>query len=696
MSRLPVGAAGAGDPSRVQIAGAGAGDLSRAQIAGAVTLVLLTGGVFAASCLQDARIPFLVRDESAPWIMAPWKPTGLLGLAERDALPVTSFRRRFEIAGSPPGARLRARALRELHLRLNGRPLEPEPQGSRHWRVFGRFDLAGALRPGSNELRAEVTNATGPALLALRLEGLPQPLTTGPAWEVSVEGGPWRPAVPLRSDQVNPSSYAMPRPGEAAAARAGTLLALAALSLLLFGAARTPTGRRLARAFRRALPFVIAGIWLAFLVRSLEVPLHVGFDAHHHVDYVDFLREHRSLPVATDGWMMFQPPAYYVPTALLVSLQERIAPGGPPIGWKLLGWLAGLGTALACGALARELFGAGRREAATNRAPLEPGRREAALALGFAALVPMNIYISSYVTNESLHTALACGVAWQSVRLLRQDEPSTRGLLGWAALLALAVLTKYTAWIVGCVAGFFLVVRWLRVERAPAGVVARRVGVAAAVVLGVAGWFYARNLAHFGQPFPLNVDLPGETKQWWAQPGYYTSDFFLSFGGVLAHPFLAGFHSAWDAFYSTLWGDGQLGGQVVAQQRHPHWDWELMATAYWLALPATALLALGGVRSLRLALRERDPGLRAAHSFLLTLAWALLVSVLYMTLRQQDYGQAKAFYAMAAIAPLSVFFALGTGGVDRWLEQRGATWARALLYAWLGTFAGVVIQSFAG
>lgn len=67
-----------------------------------------------------------------------------------------------------------------------------------------------------------------------------------------------------------------------------------------------------------------------------------------------------------------------------------------------------------------------------------------------------------------------------------------------------------------------------------------------------------------------------------------------------------------------------------------------------------------------------------------------------MTLRQQDYGQAKAFYGMAGIAPLSVFFALGTGGADRWLEARGATWARGLLYAWLGTFAGTVALSFAG
>ena len=67
-----------------------------------------------------------------------------------------------------------------------------------------------------------------------------------------------------------------------------------------------------------------------------------------------------------------------------------------------------------------------------------------------------------------------------------------------------------------------------------------------------------------------------------------------------------------------------------------------------------------------------------------------------MTLRQQDYGQTKSFYAMASIAPLAAFFALGCGGVDRWLEAEGHSWARALLYGWLGTFAGAVVLSFAG
>ena len=655
--------------------------MNRLQVAGAAALVLLSVGFFAQRCVSEPRIAFIFQGSEAPWIMHPLRPDGMMGLAERDALPVTRFLHRFELERVPPSAQLVLRALRNAELQVNGTRVAAAEGEASPWRHWRRFELAPHLRPGRNELMAAVTNGTGPPMLALHSEGLGPAVVSGPDWAVSQDGGPWRAAARVDASHSNPSGYALPQPGESAAARANTLLLLFITSALLFLATLSPRGRGLPALAARALPFLVGVIWLAFLARALEIPPAVGFDAHHHLKYVDYLREHWRLPLATDGWMMFHPPVYYLPTALLVELEAWLG-SDSRIGWKLLGWLAGLATALICGALGARAFGR--------------GTREAAFALGFGALVPMNVYISAYVTNESLHTALACAVVLVTAQGLRSDAPSGRWLLGWGALASAAVLTKYTAWIVVSIAGFFLAARWLLVERASLARVARRGALPVAVLLVLAGWFYARNWLHFGQPFPLNVDLPGETRQWWSQPGYYTPAFFLSFGDVLMHPFLAGYHSAWDSLYSTLWGDGQLAGQMFARARHPHWDWQLMASLYWLALPATGLLLWGALRSLVVALRPGDPGLRALHSFLLTLAYALFFSVLYMTLRQQDYGQAKAFYAMASIAPLSAFFALGCGSADRWLEARGLRWARALLYGWLGALGGAIVLSFAG
>jgi len=595
--------------------------------------------------------------------------------APLDDLPATVFGRGFE---APAGgeALLRIRALRRFEVRLNGEEL-PAPPAPRHWRTFSEIPVR--LRAGVNELAVAVRNPTGPGLLSLELRGAGEPVRSDGSFVAATRDQPARRARLVRP-RPNPNSFTMPSPREGFAARgwlpaAGFALGSVLLLALAGGSGPLPGGRRI-------VPVAVAGLWLALLVKASGIPLNVGFDAHHHVDYVTFLLEHGRLPLADDGWSMFHPPAYYLPTALLVALQRGLAPAAETLlAWRLTGWAAGLGSALLCGALAARVLGRGR---------------ETALATAFAGLLPMNLYISAYLTNESLAAATCTALVLATVAILLRGETRGRDAALWAALLSLAALTKYTAWVVGAVAGFFLLVSWLRTERLGAAALARHVAVATGVVALLAGWLYLRNLAHFGTPFPLNTDLPGTTQAWWQQPGYYTPAFLLRFGEVLGHPFLAGFHGAWDSFYATLWGDGQMAGGVTAQLRHPHWDWELMAAGYWLALPASAAVLLGAGLTLQRALRDPAPGVRAALSFLLTLSWALLLSVLYMTLRQPDYGPTKSFYALAGIGPLAVFFASGVGRVDRWLEARGQRAARALLWGWLGATALTFALSFVG
>ena len=623
-------------------------------------------------------MPWIVQDESAPWIRYPLPPAGVVTASPLGDPPPTVFARVFESPVATAG-RLRVRALRRFEVQLNGELL-PAPPRPRHWKQY--VEIPVQLRAGANELAVIVTNPTGPGLLSLRLEGPPNALTSDGHFLASTQILPARRAREVGGAAPNPNAFTMPSPTEGFAARGVLPAAGFGLGALLFLAARGARGRAWAPRTRRALPGLVVVFWLALLVKAAAIPLDVGFDAHHHVDYVEFLLERGQLPLASDGWSMFHPPGYYAPTALAVGIQRWLAPEAQTLlAWKLVGWAAGLGSALLCGALAARLLGAGR---------------EAALATGFAALLPMNLYIASYPTNESLTAAACSAVVLATVVLLLRAGTRPRDICLWSGLVALAVLTKYTAWIVATVSGFFLAVAWLRSERLPARACAANVALATAVVAALAGWFYLRNLIHFGQLFPLNTDLPGAVQTWWQQPGYYTSDFFLRFGEVLGHPFLAGFHVAWDSFYATLWGDGQLAGQVTARLSHPYWDWELMAAGYALALPASASVLLGVALAVREAFRAPEPGVRAAWSFLLSLAWALLVSVLYMTLRQPDYGPAKAFYALAGIGPLALFFAQGTGAVDRWLERHGQTWARTLLWGWLGATAITFAVAFAG
>ncbi|MCP4243973.1 MAG: hypothetical protein GY772_25765 [bacterium] len=645
---------------------------SRPQVFGAVALLLVSLAAFAAFAGLNPAVPFLAQERTAPWIGFPDPPDGMLGLAPRNDPPVTHFARSFD---APPlgkdGARLRVRALRELRVWIDDEPLPLPTTG--HWRRERTLDVSDRLAPGPHEIRVAVTNPTGPALLSLRLEGLPTPLISDESWRVERPGSERRRAIRIGPERVNPGGFAMPSPAEGLAERRGIVLAALAcgalLLLVLHGRPSNPWIVGL-------VPVAITALWLGpVLWNALAIPIDVGFDARHHVAYVNFLRDHGALPIATDGWSMFHPPVYYGATAGLLSLS-----GGAPLGWKLVGVVSGLASAPLVAWLAVSLFGRGGREAAYTTL--------------LAGTLPMNVYVSSYVTNESLHAALATAIVVATCRILLADSTRLPTLLAWAVLVAAAVLTKYTAWIVASVAGFFLVAKWWRIESSGGAELSRRIALTAGTVLALAGWFTVRGFLTTGQLFPLNVDLPGETQQWWAQPGYYTPAFLFHFGSVLTHPFLSGTHSAWDAFYSTLWGDGQLAGQMLAALRHPHWDWELMAAGYGLALPATLLIGFGGIRAARTAFRDADPRVRAVHSFLLTLAWALLLSVLAMTLRQQDYGMAKAFYALAAMAPLCVFFGMGAATADRWLEARLGVPGRAIFFAWLAAFAATTFGPY--
>ena len=119
-----------------------------------------------------------------------------------------------------------------------------------------------------------------------------------------------------------------------------------------------------------------------------------------------------------------------------------------------------------------------------------------------------------------------------------------------------------------------------------------------------------------------------------------------------------------------------------------------MSIGYWMALPATLLLLAGALRGVQLALRDPDPGRRAAFGLCAATAWGLGLAYLYLTLALAFFAQAKATYLLALLTPLALWFALGF----RWLDSAlaGRPGLRAALHGWLAAFAGVLYPGFAG
>jgi hypothetical protein len=309
-------------------------------------------------------------------------------------------------------------------------------------------------------------------------------------------------------------------------------------------------------------------------------------------------------------------------------------------------------------------------------------------------VLPLDVYMAAYVSNEPLHAFLFGLSLLLCVRALLRKQVRLRDAALVGSGVGLALLAKVTALLLAVAAGFFLLARNVA---AAGGRPLRTAAVAAAYVAPIAvlsGWFYARNVQLYGTPIAANWNLPG--MGWWSQPGFHTPAYYLGFGESLRRPVLAGFHSLADAIYASFWGDGWIAGRASAAFPTEIWNWELAAVGYWLALPATAVLLWGVARSVRLAFAREEGARRAAWSFLLALEAAVGVAMIALTLDIPYFGQAKAPYLLGLVAPLAVAFALGVDACDRALAKYGgAIAARAGRALWL-TVGAVLWLSMAG
>jgi hypothetical protein len=267
-------------------------------------------------------------------------------------------------------------------------------------------------------------------------------------------------------------------------------------------------------------------------------------------------------------------------------------------------------------------------------------------------------------------------------------------MLALALTLGLGLLTKFTSLLVApAIAGVVALRVWWVDGRGPL----RALGVFASVLggaAGVAGWFYLRNWLRFGDPLVWNLDVPGAAT-WWMQPGFHTPAWYTSFGESLHHPYFAGYVSFWDGVYSTFWGDGLAGGMISLATRHGAWRYDFMTIGYGLALPASVLLAAGFVLTVRDSFVEPQLGRRLALFLATALVFGLGFSLLYITLGLPFYAQAKAFYVLAAIAPLSL---VATTGLAWPLQSSGGRggWVHAVYAGWLATLGGTIVVTYLG
>ncbi len=597
--------------------------------------------------VSDPAVPLLLPDWGAEWIIAdePFR------LACRKLKHYkTIFQTSFEPAAEPRSTVLNVKAFKVAAVFLDGTLVAAPREDFERWKEPVLLDLKDLAGPGRHSLQIQVVNENGPAALIAACEGLD--LRTGRDWITSLDGQAWAPAR-LASDPRMPEIARQFRStGQALLASFPFLAAAFALAAgsSLWWSLRGSSSRwsRSPLLTPSAVRWSLIFAWVLLGANNhFKVPEYVGFDALQHLDYIRYVAERGAIPLASEGWQMFQSPLYYLLSAPLhVVFSWLFEPETVVRILRIVPLAAGTAQVQLCYLAVCRLF---------------PARRGLqALGTLMGGLLPMNIYLSQGLGNEPLAALLGGGVMVVAMGLVspsRGEAPIPLGrtsfLLG--LLLGLALLTKVSAvLLVPPVLAAVAAAAWRGGSR-PILRGAVHGGLVILTAAAVSGWYYLRNWIALGKPVFTGWD-PGRDILWWQDPGFRTLEQLTRFGESLVHPVYSAPAGFWDALYSTFWTDGYL-SMVISYAWRPPWNYDLMISGSLLGLIPSAAMLLGAASPVLRAGRDRWKPIALASACI-----AIYLAALFCLFASLPiYSTGKATY-LAGLTPC--FAVLAAAGFD--------------------------------
>lgn len=618
---------------------------------------------------SDPTLPLLPVKTGGNWVVH----NQPIWLGIHDVGPtVTTFRTQIDSHAASRSQRLRLAAAREANVLVNGAEIPSIPPGTNSWKEEFTLDLTAYLRPGKNEIVIRVENLNAPPALWIAFDGFSTDLD--PLWESSTDLVSWTRVRAAQSNPLPDISLRFIMPFRAFVQKAPLLLLIAFISGLLIWQFRRRGLHEVRNVSRYRYLVMLA--WIAMACNNIgrfPVLRQLGFDASAHLDYIVYILQNSKLPLATDGWQMFQSPLYYTLSAGLFYVASKIFAVETALNLlRIIPLLCGLFQIEIAFRVARLIV------------PFRPGLQLAACLV--AACTPMNVYLSHYISNESLSGLLSAVVFLLCVKATATaDTGLPRGLALWiGGVLGLALLSKITSILM--VPAVFVTIVYVALQRykTPKEIVvysSKLTGIVFSVSIVVSGWYYLRNWIYLGRPFVGGWDLQRGIS-WWQDPGYRSLSDYFTFGHSFTTPIYAGTQSFWDGFYTTFWCDGYLGSSLSLQNLPP-WDFGYSAVSVVMAIAPTLLIILGAIR-LPTALSAANHGVGAV--VFVTVATHVL-SVVHLTLTLPYYCAVKAFYTIGALPGYVILAMLG-------LEGFRSTWARTVIYGILISWAWSVASTY--
>ena len=197
-----------------------------------VAALVVVGG-FWAYCVSNPAVALSPRrTKPGQWILYPTPADG----SGRPGIEVSSeFRRSFVPDQAASNARLSLRSMKRCTVSINGRSVGLTAPAGGNWKQPVQADVAGWLRPGTNDISVMVFNDAGPPCLWLSLTVGTFGLISDGSWQASFCGAAWEPAriasTPLSIERGN-ALYGGESVTSSFRARAVVLSLFAALSCM--------------------------------------------------------------------------------------------------------------------------------------------------------------------------------------------------------------------------------------------------------------------------------------------------------------------------------------------------------------------------------------------------------------------------------------------------------------------------------
>lgn len=128
-----------------------------------------------------------------------------------------------------------------------------------------------------------------------------------------------------------------------------------------------------------------------------------------------------------------------------------------------------------------------------------------AFLVGSIAFLPMFIHISGSINNDNLANLFGALIAYMTVRLLKRPF-SFNLYLGTAIVISLSLLTKVTLYPLALILFVLAIVKWFKDSKRykgdrPRTYFTKTLIVFLLIVVVVSGWWFARNMSIYGEPF---------------------------------------------------------------------------------------------------------------------------------------------------------------------------------------------------